>query len=169
MLKNGRSYSPHSNSSVSNDSSTLMNNKEFVDIKYKLSILENEVKSLQRKDRVSLNNNQEPQEDTHNTNSSTKIGYANINSGVYFMELFDYKQETCVFTINFKGEDRGEFDIISLDKLKSRNGWQEVVEATGNCTLAEANEFTRLDCGKCRKIDSNVWEVTQKLKIKIRK
>lgn len=100
---------------------------------------------------------------------STKVGYANINTSNYFVDLVDSKQETCVFTITFKGQEQGEFNIISLDKLKSRNGWQDVVEATGDCTMAEANSYDVLGLGQCKKIEDNTWEVTRKLRIKIRK
>lgn len=102
-------------------------------------------------------------------NGMTKVAYANINTGNFFVDLLDSKQETCVFSISFKKDDYGEFNIISLDKLKSRNGWQEVVEATGDCTLAEANSYDVLEKGQCKNIEANTWEVTRKLKIKIRK
>ena len=54
-----------------------------------------------------------------------RMGYANINSGNIFTKIFDSAQESCVFSIKFKSANKGEFNIISLDKIKSRNMWQK--------------------------------------------
>lgn len=100
----------------------------------------------------------------------SKEGYAKLNSGAFFLEILDSNQEGCVFHINFKNENRGEFDIISLDKIKSRNGWQEVVETTGNCTMEDATSYKVEDKGTCEKLsDGKTWEMKSKLKIKISK
>lgn len=96
-------------------------------------------------------------------------GYATINSGRYFLDISDYKKEVSVFKIELKSSIDGEFDIISLDKIKNRNGWQDVVEYTGNSTMADATNYKVIDKGICKKIADNVWEVTRKLKIKISK
>lgn len=100
----------------------------------------------------------------------SKDGYAKLNSGAYFLEIMDSNQEGCVFHINFKSESKGEFDIISLDKIKSRNGWQEVVETTGNCTMEDATSYKVENKGICEKLsDGKTWEMKRKLKIKISK
>ncbi len=100
----------------------------------------------------------------------SKEGYAKLNSGAFFLEILDSNQEGCVFHINFKSENKGEFDIISLDKIKSRNGWQEVVETTGNCTMEDATSYKVADKGICEKLsDGKTWEMKRKLKIKISK
>lgn len=99
-----------------------------------------------------------------------KEGYTSINSGRYFMDVSDYKKETSVFRIEFKNQFEGEFDIISLDKIKSRNDWQDVVEYTGNCIMADAGNCEVVSKGICKKISNdNAWEVTRKLNIKISK
>lgn len=112
-----------------------------------------------------------PKEERQTKFESIKYAYSKINTSNYFVDLVDSKQETCVFSITFIGDDRGEFNIISLDKLKSRNGWQDVVEATGDCTMAEANSYDVIELGQCKKMEDNesTWEVTRKLKIKIRR
>lgn len=100
----------------------------------------------------------------------SKEGYAKLNSGAFFLEILDSNQEGCVFHIKFKSENKGEFDIISLDKIKSRNGWQEVVETTGNCTMEDATSYKVEDKGICEKLsDGKTWEMKRKLKIKISK
>lgn len=100
----------------------------------------------------------------------SKEGYAKLNSGAFFLEILDSNQEGCVFHINFKSENKGEFDIISLDKIKSRNGWQEVVETTGNCTMEDATSYKVEDKGICEKLsDGKTWEMKRKLRIKISK
>lgn len=101
------------------------------------------------------------------TSEVLRAGYANINTGKYFTKILDSNQETCVFSIKFKNESKGEFTIISLDKIKSRNGWQEVVEYTGS--IEDATNFKEIDKGICEKYDENTWEVTKPLKIKLLK
>lgn len=94
-----------------------------------------------------------------------RMGYANINSGNIFTKIFDSAQESCVFSIKFKSANKGEFNIISLDKIKSRNMWQEIVEYTGS--IEEATSFKVEDYGICEKYDDVAWQVTKKLKIKL--
>lgn len=94
-----------------------------------------------------------------------RMGYANINSGNIFTKIFDSAQESCVFSIKFKSANKGEFNIISLDKIKSRNMWQEIVEYTGS--IKEATSFKVEDYGICEKYDDVTWQVTKKLKIKL--
>ena len=96
-----------------------------------------------------------------------KMGYANINSGNIFTKIFDSAQESCVFSIKFKSATKGEFNIISLDKIKSRNMWQEIVEYTGS--IEEATSFKVEEYGICEKYDDVTWQVTKKLKIKLQK
>lgn len=94
-----------------------------------------------------------------------RMGYTNINSGNIFTKIFDSAQESCVFSIKFKSANKGEFNIISLDKIKSRNMWQEIVEYTGS--IEEATSFKVEDYGICEKYDDVTWQVTKKLKIKL--
>ncbi len=94
-----------------------------------------------------------------------RMGYANINGGNTFAKIFDSAQESCVFSIKFKSADKGEFNIISLDKIKSRNKWQEIVDYTGS--IEEATSFKVEDYGICEKCDDVIWQVTKKLKIKL--
>lgn len=94
-----------------------------------------------------------------------RMGYTNINSGNIFTKIFDSAQESCVFSIKFKSANQGEFNIISLDKIKSRNMWQEIVEYTGS--IEEATSFKVEDYGICEKYDDVTWQVTKKLKIKL--
>ena len=101
--------------------------------------------------------------------SITRIGYANINSKHYFLDVFDTKQEASVYEIHFRSDTEGVFDIISLDKIKSRNNWQEVVDAYGDCLMPEANSYEREEYGVCKKLNDNTWEVIKKLKIKLRR
>lgn len=96
-----------------------------------------------------------------------KMGYANINSGNIFTKIFDSAQESCVFSIKFKSATKGEFNIISLDKIKSRNMWQEIVEYTGS--IEDATSFKVEDYGICEKYDDVTWQITKKLKIKLLK
>lgn len=102
--------------------------------------------------------------------SPKKRGYAKINTGKYFTEILQSGNEVCVYKIDFVNDIKGEFDIVSLQKIQSRNDWQAVVEYSGNCTISEAQQYSVEEPGICeKKKGQNVWEVTKKLKIKISK
>lgn len=101
--------------------------------------------------------------------SFVKVGYAKLNSQNYFIDIFESNQEGCVYKIQFKSPTRGEFDLISLDKIKSRNGWQDIIEYEGPCTMAEATSYKLINPGIIEKYDSKTWEVKKKLKINIYK
>lgn len=96
-----------------------------------------------------------------------RTGYANINSGNIFTKIFDSAQEGSVFTINFKSENKGEFSIISLDKIKSRNGWRDIIEYTGS--IEDATGFKVDELGICERADAEAWQITHPLKIKLLK
>ena len=99
--------------------------------------------------------------------SMTHVGYAKINEKQFFTEVFDNLQEACVFKISYRNDNEGIFNLISLEKIKSRNGWQDIVEYTGDCTIADATSYKVVEEGRCKKIDSATWEVTKNLIIKI--
>lgn len=97
-----------------------------------------------------------------------RTGYAKVNSSKYFVGIFDSQQEDCVYKIKFINKEEGEFDIISLGKIKTINDLKEVLDfAPGSCLLNEASTHTVVDKGLCKKIDDNTWEVTKKLVIKV--
>ncbi len=115
--------------------------------------------------RVSQSNNAKPSSSSEP--DYQRAGYANINSGSIFTKILDSAQEGCVFSIKFKNANEGEFSIISIDKIKSRNGWQEIVEYTGS--IEDATSFKVEEYGVCIKYDDVTWQVTKKLKIKLLK
>ncbi|MBQ8158117.1 MAG: hypothetical protein IJ081_03765 [Prevotella sp.] len=141
------------------------------------SSIESRIQKLEKtlQEVVSYLNSQKPIPTPQQTSNSQqeriseviRAGYANINTGKYFTKILDSNQETCVFSIKFKNERKGEFTIISLDKIKSRNGWQEVVEYTGS--IEDATSFKETEKGICEKYDENTWEVTKPLKIRLLK
>ena len=113
--------------------------------------------------------NPAPQENTStNEPEFMRTGYAKVNSSKYFVEIFNSQQEDCVYKIKFISKEEGEFDIISLGKIKTINDLKEVLDlAPGSCLLNEASTHTVVDKGRCKKIDDNTWEVTKKLVIKV--
>ena len=115
---------------------------------------------------------QEERFESHCSASVNKrVEYAQLNNEKYFMDTSCSKQETCVYKIEYSEQNVGVFDLISLDKIQSSNGWQDVIdiEPTGDCTMEEAKDFVTLSLGECRKIDENTWKVTTNLMIKISK
>lgn len=97
-----------------------------------------------------------------------KIGYAKNDKDMYFTTIYDSNQEGCVFEISFTSPSKGKFNIISLDKIQSRNDWQQKVECSG-ISIKEASDFLVEDDGICEKIDENTWQVTKPLKIRLLK
>lgn len=97
-----------------------------------------------------------------------KVRYAKNDTGAYFTTLYESNQEGCVFKITFTSPTKGRFTIISLDKIQSRNDWQQKIECSG-ISIKEASDFHTEEEGLCEKIDDNTWQVTRPLKIKLRK
>ena len=93
--------------------------------------------------------------------------YMKNNTDKYFTQILDSDQEVCAFFVEFTSEHKhqGEFSIISLDRIKSKDGWEKVVDCTG-CSKADATSFTVLERGIC--VESNgLLEVTKNLKINL--
>ncbi len=97
-----------------------------------------------------------------------KVGYAKVDTDIYFTTIYDSNQEGCVFKISFTSLTQGKFNIISLDKIQSRNDWQKKVECSG-ISIKDASDFRLEDEGLCEKIDENTWKVTKPLKIRLLK
>ena len=97
-----------------------------------------------------------------------KAGYAKVDQDMYFTTIFDSNQEGCVFKITFTNPNKGKFNIISLDKIQSRNDWQKKVECSG-ISIKDATDFRVEEDGICEKIDENTWEVKKPLKIRLLK
>ena len=99
-----------------------------------------------------------------------KVGYAALNSKAYFMNILSSNQEGAIYKIEFKSENKGEFDLISLDKIKSMDGWKDVVDTMGDCVLEKANDYSVVEKGVCeRTSDGKTWKVVKKLKIRLKK
>lgn len=103
-----------------------------------------------------------------NKSEYQKTGYAMIDADIYFTKVYDSNQEGCVFKINFVSPTKGIFNILSLEKIQSRNDWQKKIEYSG-ASIKDATEFRVEDEGICEKLDENVWQVIKPLKIKLLK
>ena len=169
---------------VSSSSKEVMEqNSIAASLEKRLSILENkmEMSVLNSKSPLYGHNDlnvskleskqEESVESRYLSSVNKKVEYAQLNNEKYFMDTVSYKLETCVYKIEYLEPNIGAFDLISLDKIQSSNGWQDVIdiEPTGDCTMEEAKDFVTLSLGECRKIDENTWKVTNNLKIKISK
>ena len=99
-------------------------------------------------------------------NEYQKVGYAKVDTDIYFTTIFESNQEGCVFKLTFTSQTKGKFNIIALDKIQSRNDWQKKVECSG-VSIKEATDFRLEDEGVCEKIDENTWKVTKPLKIRL--
>lgn len=153
-------------SSVNNYRSQNMSknqNEEISCLKSEITRLRNEIESLKKANTPVA---------TYKKVESfqTKTLYAGKNSKKYFINPTDVKQETSVFKITLKSQNQGEFDIISIDKIRQRNDFELVVDFQGdNCLLNEAKRCETIQPGLCVKRPDGFWEVISKLKIKISK
>ena len=81
---------------------------------------------------------------------------------------FDDEEIKLFRKVYAEGKEEGEFDIISLGKIKTINDLKEVLDlAPGSCLLNEASSHIVVEKGRCKKIDDSTWEVTKKLVIKV--
>ncbi len=113
----------------------------------------------------------QPHSDTPISNKDheyQKVGYAKNDRDLYFTTIYDSNQEGCVFKITFTSPTKGKFNIVSLDKIQSRNDWQQKIECSG-ISIKEASDFRVEDEGICEKMDENTWQVTKPLKIRLLK
>lgn len=146
---------------------TNQNNKQYEELERRIKALE---VANNRGNSRNIANTSSNRETVHQEVNTQKVVYAKLNSGKYFLELSESNQEGCVFKINYNTSlNRGEFCIISLDKIKSRNGWNEVVDYSGNCVMKEATDYRLVEKGLCEKLTDGTWEVKRKLKITITK
>lgn len=104
----------------------------------------------------------------HSEYEYQKVGYAKVDTDMYFTTIYESNQEGCVFKITFTSQSKGKFNIIALDKIQSRNDWQKKVECSG-ISVKEASDFRLEEEGICEKIDENTWKVTKPLKIRLLK
>jgi len=160
--------------SFSRGSNSHGNIQHSSNIESRLNSLEVTMKQVVDNINNSTKPNISPQREPDNQNyniqeqpSIVKTGYAKLNRQNYFLDIIDSNQEGCVYKIQFKSPTRGEFDLISLDKIKSRNGWQDIIEYEGACTMEEATSYKLVNPGIIEKYDSKTWEVKKKLKINI--
>ena len=160
-----------SSTSKTTSANTLID-KRLVDLDIRLSRIERNSNSAQSNSHSYDNylyDNFSSQETTPAKEPEyMRTGYAKVNSSKYFVEIFNSQQEDCVYKINFINKEEGEFDIISLGKIKTINDLKEVLDLTpDSCLLNEASRHEVVDKGQCKKIDGNTWEVTKKLVIKV--
>ena len=105
----------------------------------------------------------------HEENEYQKVGYAKVDTDMYFTTIYNSNQEGCVFKITFTSQTKGKFNIIALYKIQSRNDWQKKVECSGGVSIKEASDFRLEEEGLCEKIDEYSWKVTKPLKIRLLK
>lgn len=140
-------------------------NKSLMNLEGRILILENKL-PVDTPQTTATNNQKHPSQNPKP--ESPKVGYAKIDTDMYFTTIYDSNQEGCVFKITFTGPNAGKFHIISLDKIQSRNDWQQKIECHG-CSIKEAHDFRVVEDGLCEKADENTWKVTRRLKIKLLK
>lgn len=65
-------------------------------------------------------------------------------------------------------KDRGTFDLISLEKIKSEDGLDNVVKFIGNIRKSEANSYNVVEEGFVSKVDDkSMWKIERPLIIEL--
>lgn len=166
-IKNLKKESQSSKSSTRNEPYTQRSNSQFANDKIQAEIKERRSSNNSGNDE-SVISNQSTQGNQSMKSQMIKHGYAQMHTGKYLVDIVESKQESCVYSLTFTGENSAEFDIISLEKIKTINDLRDVIDlAPGSCLLNEASFHTVERKGECRKFDDNTWEVTKKLVIKV--
>lgn len=168
LQSSSRGSSSHGNKQQPSDVESRLNSLE-VTMKQVVDYINNSTKPNISSQGEPDNHNYDYSYNYNEQPSFVKAGYAKLNRQNYFFDIFESNQEGCVYKIQFKSPTKGEFDLISLDKIKSRNGWQDIIEYEGPCTMAEATSYRLISPGVIEKYDSKTWEVKKKLKINIYK
>ena len=158
-LKENQRFSrnTHSISSVSPNEDMWLSQ-----IDKKISDIDNKIKELQQC--ILKETPVERQDAQQNKQSENRVGYAKIDYENYFTTIYDSNQEGCAFKITFRGATKGEFTIISLDRISSSNDWQQKIECSG-VSIKDASNFRVEELGICENIGNNTWQVTKPLKI----
>ena len=132
------------------------------------AIKEPESRILHSEQRLSRDKHQEEANEKRNESkpASVHTEYAMHTKTDVFGDVAPSRQEGSLYVITSTQEGKGEFDIISLAKLKNQDGWDKVVDCSGDCRLADATRYEVESPGLCEKVDGG-WKVTGKLKIKI--
>lgn len=152
------------NSSNQNNYAPQQGEMRLRNLEGKMDEVERKLRELCRKD-SGVNNHR----NTASTNIvENKVGYAKVDSDKYFTHIYDSNQEGCAFKITFLSPTKGKFEIISLDKIQSKNDWQTKVKYSG-VSINEASNFTVEEYGECEKCDSETWIVTKPLMLKLNK
>ncbi len=120
MSNTSSSYAPNSDSRLRQLEKQMA---QVIDVIKKITITTSQPVST-RKEPVS----------SRKENEYQKVGYAKVDTDIYFTTIYDSNQEGCVFKISFTSPIIGKFNIISLDKIQSRNDWQQKVECSG-CSI----------------------------------
>lgn len=89
--------------------------------------------------------------------------YAEVNTGNYFLELLTSRSETCIFELTLMSETEAEYTIVSINKIKSFNGWESAITCDGDVQLAR--DFRLVHKGKCQLTSDGAWKITKKLEI----
>lgn len=97
------------------------------------------------------------------------VRYFATNSGSYFVKAFSEKNPTTAFKVTFSNTSlsEGEFELIDLNKIRSSDSIQQVVEFVSDSKKIElAKEAILREKGKVVK-NGNSWKVVSKLKLKL--
>lgn len=167
-VKNLVSSQRNNRSSQTNTSYAPSSDSRIRQLENQLTQVIEAVNKIANQEQQSVSNNQEKTRPLEE-NKYQKVGYAKVDTDMYFTTIYDSNQEGCVFKITFTSQTKGKFSIIALDKIQSRNDWQKKVECSGGVSIKEASDFRLEEEGVCEKIDEINWKVTKPLKIRLLK
>lgn len=98
-----------------------------------------------------------------------KIKYFGINSENYFVRAFDTSDVDKLFKVTFDDVslNKGEFELIDLNRIKSADQIGQVVQLTDDSKrIKDAKNIVSQVRGTVVR-DGNLWKVVEKLKLKL--
>lgn len=100
---------------------------------------------------------------------SPKVKYFGINSEDYFVRAFDTSDVDKLFKVTFDDVslNKGEFELIDLNRIKSADQIDQVVQLTVDSKrIKDAKNIVSQVRGTVVR-DGNLWKVVEKLKLKL--
>lgn len=154
---NNDKYKPQINSAITNQIAELGKKIEKIE--------QNLAKDSQKQEKQNHPVNQAAE----NKQAPGKVGYFgnSLQSGLFKDVYESLDPDKCFFKVYFKG-DKGEFDIIDIKKLKSKDWFNSSIVETSGVQLSEAISSKTIQKGIVEITSSKgIWKVISPIKIEL--
>lgn len=103
-----------------------------------------------------------------NIGQTEKHGYFGFPISQKYLKFQIDKTDDCFFSALINDKDKGTYDLLSLDKIKSEDGLDHVIKFVGNVRKSEARYHKVIKEGVASKIDDrDLWKIENPLIIEL--